>query len=124
MRWRLFLEEYSPDIKWLAGQSNVVADALSRLPYNHEPMEEAHFTEELLAHHYCYSQKEIQSQPYPLRFKLLEKHQLRDKSLVKDLQADKYHLTSFHGGEGIVDLICHKEKIVVPQSLQQQVIEW
>ena len=126
LRWRLFLEEYSPDIQWLKGQSNLVADALSRLPTNSEPLPESHFTEELRSFHYCYAQQEIEEQPFPLRFSLIEKHQLRDKSLVKAFQADtdKYHLVSFHGGDGPIDLICHKHKIVVPTTLQKQVVEW
>ena len=28
MRWRLFIEEYSPDIRFIEGNNNVVADAL------------------------------------------------------------------------------------------------
>ena len=32
MRWRLFIEEYSPDLQYIKGENNVVADALSRLP--------------------------------------------------------------------------------------------
>ena len=32
MRWRLYLEEYSPEIKYIKGESNSAADALSRLP--------------------------------------------------------------------------------------------
>jgi hypothetical protein len=32
MRWRLFLEEYGPDIiLYIKGEKNIVADALSRL---------------------------------------------------------------------------------------------
>jgi RNase H-like domain found in reverse transcriptase len=32
MRWRHFIEEYSPDLQYIKGENNVVADALSRLP--------------------------------------------------------------------------------------------
>lgn len=32
MRWRLYLEEYSPEIKYIKGEDNQAADALSRLP--------------------------------------------------------------------------------------------
>ena len=32
MRWRLILEEFGPDIQHIAGEQNVVADAISRLP--------------------------------------------------------------------------------------------
>ena len=31
MRWRLVLEEYGPELVYLKGEHNVVADALSRL---------------------------------------------------------------------------------------------
>jgi hypothetical protein len=31
MRWRLYIEEYSPDLGYIKGTKNVVADALSRL---------------------------------------------------------------------------------------------
>ena len=31
MRWRLYIEEYSPDLQYIKGENNVVADALSRL---------------------------------------------------------------------------------------------
>ena len=31
MRWRLYLEEYSPEIRYIKGENNGVADAMSRL---------------------------------------------------------------------------------------------
>jgi hypothetical protein len=30
-RWRLYIEEYAPDLQYIQGSHNVVADALSRL---------------------------------------------------------------------------------------------
>ena len=47
MRWRLYIEEYSPDLRYIKGEDNVVADALSRLEITSEPMEEIFFSEEL-----------------------------------------------------------------------------
>ena len=32
MRWRLLLEEFSPEIVYIKGPKNMIADALSRLP--------------------------------------------------------------------------------------------
>ena len=32
MRWRLLFEEYGPEIEYIKGLKNVVADALNRLP--------------------------------------------------------------------------------------------
>ena len=31
MCWRLILEEFGPELKYIKGENNVVADALSRL---------------------------------------------------------------------------------------------
>jgi len=33
MQWRLLMEEYAPSIHYLEGKKNVVADSLSRLPF-------------------------------------------------------------------------------------------
>ena len=31
MRWRLIIEDFGPELKYIKGENNVVADALSRL---------------------------------------------------------------------------------------------
>ena len=85
---------------------------------------EEHCNEEPLAHQYCYTQHKTNQQVYPLKLKTIEKYQLHDKSLVKELTSNKYHLASFHGGDGNIELVCHKDKIVVPPKLQSQIVEW
>ena len=37
MRWRLYIEEYSPDLIYLKGEDNQAANALSRLPKSDNP---------------------------------------------------------------------------------------
>ena len=43
MQWRLYIEEYGPDIRYIKGTHNVVADALSRLPKQDAPYEQEAF---------------------------------------------------------------------------------
>src|SRR5210317_1987253 len=40
MRWRLLLEEFGPELIYLKGEKNIVADALSRLPIEEEDIHE------------------------------------------------------------------------------------
>jgi hypothetical protein len=40
MRWWLYIEEYSPELQYIKGTHNVVADALSRLDKLETPMED------------------------------------------------------------------------------------
>ena len=48
MRWRLYIEEYSPDLQYIKGENNVMADALSRLDCEEKtPQMEAFITDEM-----------------------------------------------------------------------------
>ena len=102
MRWRLYIEEYSPDLHYIKGELNVVADALSRLDTDEKthPME-ALITEEMCSNWYCYAKEEMTYDNHPLSFQQLDKAQQADKQILKILEMDKtlYHLHSFHGGE-------------------------
>ena len=62
MRWRLFIEEYSPDLRYIKGEKNIVADALSRLDIdtNNTPVEESFYTDEIMATLYCYAKTKKQ----------------------------------------------------------------
>jgi hypothetical protein len=45
MRWRLYIEEsYLPELQYIKGTNNVVADALSQLEMNNTPMEDTQET--------------------------------------------------------------------------------
>ena len=43
MRWRLAIEEYSPDLIYIKGEKNFVADALSRLATKEDPLPNIEF---------------------------------------------------------------------------------
>jgi len=126
MRWRLFLEEYSPELRYVKGEHNVVADALSRMELLQEPVPEALYTEELRSVRYCFAQEELSEEDHPLSYRVLGEHQAKDKTLMKAMKDNdsRYSLQSFHGGGKERELICHNGKIVVPRKLQARLVEW
>ena len=102
MRWRLYIEEYSPDLHYIKGENNVMADALSRLDCEDEiPTQEALITEEMCSDWYCYAKEEKSFDSHPLSYGQLETAQKVDKDIMKILKKDDsvYKLHDFHGGE-------------------------
>src|SRR5687767_6694104 len=103
MRWRLYIEEYSPDLKYIKGENNVMADALNRLDCEDEiPQMEAFITDKMCSDWYCYAKEEKTYDSHPLSYEKLEKAQQADKQLLKTLNMDKnnlYHTQFFYGRE-------------------------
>ena len=90
MRWRLFIEEYSPDLCYIKGENNIVANALSRLELSNEPMDDAFFTEELRSELYCYAADAPADNDYPLSYQDLGQAQSTDTDILKILQKSPF----------------------------------
>jgi RNase H-like domain found in reverse transcriptase len=127
MRWRLILEEFSPELIYLKGDTNIVADALSRLellPSATPPhiMHDMHY----LADHFSLDDDDLPADAFPLQYKTIAQHQNLQKELFQKLKShsNTYHLKSFCGGGKKRTLICHNNKIVIPTTLQQRVVSW
>ena len=127
MRWQLIIEEYSPELIYLKGQTNIVADALSRLELatpeiSNEDMHDMQY----LADNFGLEDDDLPEDVYPLQYKLIAKHQNQQKELFIKLnkQQDGYHLKSFCGGGKKRNLICRNEKIIIPKTLQRRVVTW
>ncbi len=120
MRWRLYLEEYSPDISYIKGEENVVADTLSRLPFDttNSIAQDAFLT--------CFANDNDDFGYHPLSYAHLHVAQQADSILMKILHLENslYHLKDFHGGGKTQSLVCFKDKIVVPTKLQKHIIHW
>src|SRR6476660_5576078 len=72
MKWRLYIKEYSPDLQYIKGEKNVVADALSRLNMEEEPsLHKALITEEMCSDWYCYTKEEQSFDGHPLSYQQL-----------------------------------------------------
>ena len=67
---------------------------------------------------------ELSDKVFPLTFANLYTSQQKDKQLLKLLKQGQYCSQSFCGGNKQYDLICHKDKIIVPSQLQTRVTQW
>ena len=143
MRWRLYLEEYSPEIRYIKGESNQAADTLSWLPKMlnaltviDTPKVSEQMTIEQMSDIFCYKlekqEMEKSNDSNPITYKDLKLHQQADQVLQKMLSypASILETKNFHGGGKTYKLIVTKkrsnikQKICVPKTLQKRTIVW
>ena len=131
MRWRLIIEEYGPELHYLKGEKNIVADALSRLELEPTLPTEADPTVldsppyRALAEAFAVTPDETPDWLNPVNFKLIRREQQTDADLLRKARDDPaYVLHSFRGGGRLHQLICKDGKIVVPKNLQERMVQW
>ncbi len=126
MQWRLFIEEYSPDLCYIKGSENIAADALSRLGILNTPMDEEHFTDALYSELYAFDDEDLPETAFPLSYAFLGKAQSTNVVILKEMAKSKslYSIRPFTGAGKTRELICYNGKIVVPKNLQPRVIQW
>jgi len=115
MRWRLVIGEFGPELHYIQGHKNIVADALSRLNLvdNDEPVEIHDIVIDPIPEN------------YPLKYATIHKYQLTDNDLQQKLLNNPlYTLHVFCGGGKDNQLICFHNKIVIPKILQQPTVDW
>ena len=94
MRWRLLLEEYSPEIKYISGKKNIIADALSRLDFN-DNQPDLHETADC----YGFDPEDFPDDAFPVSYPLIEAEQAKDKTLLRKVEKGANNsLRMFHGG--------------------------
>ena len=79
LRWRLIIEEYNPTLVYLKGESNVVADALSRLSTDDQTTIERNAQ----ALSDAYALTELPKDAFPLRYATIRDYQQHDPALLK-----------------------------------------
>ena len=119
LRWRLILEEYSPDIEYIKGEKNIAADALSRLPNNgnQETTHEKTYTKETMPE--LYDNEELPEGMFTLSFNLIDRCQREEPFLPEKLKCIEFTKGSFRGGRNTIYIKTYKDKIVIQQKLQK-----
>ena len=91
MRWRLTIEEFGPELIYIPGNKNIVADALSRLHVNDttdNSCKNGYFCAELLA----LSLDNFLPHTHPLNYKTIMRHQQQDKKILAAAQNDNSYV--------------------------------
>jgi len=116
MRWRMALEEYHPELIYLKGKHNIVADALSRLDLIPDNADDYLATQH----------NELPADIYPLQMTLLSHEQDKDSSIQNALQDcnTNYIRKEVRGDSKRHEVVFCNDKIVVPRSLRKRLIDW
>lgn len=121
LRWRLLLEEFGVEIRYIKGVTNIVADVLSRYPTTNDPTaaQPPPTTEQLSE---LFAGEALESAVFPLKLSVIASYQQRDPELQKLVGVDtNVSPKTFRGGE---QLLCYKNRIFVPKVLRKHVVEW
>ena len=133
MRWRLILEEFGPNIQHIAGEDNIVADGLSRLPTTKTDEKKLCTDDWHLAKQFFATAREKQRQDpteefgFPLAISLVQREQEKEKKNPKSwLQIAEQKKLSGYTVEEIDDFLifCHEGKIYVPEILRGRTLDW
>ena len=92
MRWRLILEEFGSELKYIKGENNVVSDAFSclEISYNQDILN--------ISELYGYDEADLPNGAYPICYHDIAKAQKTDAKLKQNLVSHKdYTLDTFCG---------------------------
>ena len=120
MRWRLTIEEFGPELIYLPGDKNVVADSLSRLHLQNLKKTDSRSSSYGCAEHFALDENDFLPYAHPLSYSVIRKHQQNDADLINTAKKDStYVLKEFQSADGARTLICLNGKIVIPKTLQK-----
>ncbi len=125
MRWRLVLEEFGPDLQYIKGEHNIVADAISRLDTDDHSAPQLAAMTTMVEQAEMFGSEKLPEGTFPLAYKVIQCFQQANKWLLNKLQkSDEYTLHTVCGGGKTCSLIMHNNKIVIPEPLQPRIIQW
>ena len=116
MRWWLLIEEFGPTIEYIKGPKNIIDNALSRIDLVSSPSDLQDMAD-------CYGldKDDLPSNAFLITYQLINHEQNKDKTLLTTAKGAKhYMLKEFHGGNRSPQLLCYKNRIVIPKGLQNK----
>ncbi len=144
-RWRLILKEYGPEIVYIKGIHNTIADAISRLEYisPDTPSEDAtmHQNWKTFSKCWCesnrshnnstnkhnysmnnaFANRSKEEEIYPLTVKeIAKKAQKLNRFFKATALKEKYETTLIKN----TSVLCKNGKLVIPRSLQHRAVSW
>eukprot|EP00804_Cyclotella_cryptica_P007762 CCRYP_001368-RA/>CCRYP_001368-RA protein AED:0.24 eAED:0.47 QI:0/0/0/1/1/1/2/0/781 len=139
-RWRLLLEEYGPEIVYIKGIHNTVADAISCLDFG--PTKDVKENWTTFTKCWCYYTMQAEDDPSPVKHSDLMNYVFANPSEEKaiypltvreiaaaqqtDKTLDKLSLLEAYKPQLVenVQVLCKDGKLVIPQELQQRAVQW
>ena len=119
MHWHLILKEFGPELKYIKGENNVVANALYCLEMS-DNQEILHISKL-----YGYNDEDLTYSAFPICYHNIVKAQKTGAKLQQKLVSHKYYtLNTFRGGDQKHRLISQNNKICLPRALQKKTVDW
>ena len=117
MCWRLILEEFGPELKYIKGENNFVSNALFCLyiSYNQDILN--------ISELYVYNYNDLPDSAYPICYHDIAKAQKNDAKQKQKLVLHKeYTLNTFRGGDQNHRLIFLNIKICLSTALKNKTV--
>ena len=124
MRWHLLLKELGPELHYIKGEHNIVADALSHLDLEDGGEDDSGHS--MMMDCFAGEQGEDFPDEFPKLYKRISTVQQNDNEVKKLLQEkpEQYKKTTRKHGDHSYELVTCEDCIVLPKALQKKAVEW